>query len=200
MLLNACSDAEPVSGSLPVYDEFQAPPQWLSSADLQQQAPREIAAFTLRDQNDDAVDNGVLKQRYVVANFFFTQCNNQCPKLTAGMRRVQTAFAADNAVQLLSHSVASGLDNATTLSAFADANGVQAQRWRLLSGDGKTIDKIAHDIYLLPDATAGRDRLVHSELFVLLDNKQRVRGFYNGSLDLEIDNLIQDLSKLRDES
>ncbi len=199
-MLAGCHNSDPGPNSvLPLYTQRLGEPIWLSLRELADTAARKLPEFVLTDQNGQAFTPASLQNKFVVANFFFSQCRNQCPQLTAGMKRLQQAFSNNENILLLSHSVAVGLDSPATLNAFATINGVNSARWRLLSGDAQVIDQMARDIYWLPDIVEGRDRLVHSELFVLLDNKQRVRGFYNGSLALEIDNLIHDLTLLQKE-
>ena len=39
--------------------------------------------------------------------------------------------------------------------------------------------------------------MIHTENFILVDKKRRIRGFYDGTKDLEIDRLLSDIEILK---
>ena len=42
--------------------------------------------------------------------------------------------------------------------------------------------------------------MIHTENFVLIDKKKRIRGFYDGTDDLEIQQLLKDIEILKREN
>ena len=74
---------------------------------------------------------------------------------------------------------------------------MEAKDWQFVTGDRKEIFRMAKT-YMV---TAGVDAkaeggYMHSGSFVLIDKQKRVRGFYDGTLADETDELISDIEKL----
>ena len=84
---------------------------------------------------------------------------------------------------LLSHSVTPDIDSVPVLKKYAIEKGVIDSKWNLVTGDKKNIYYIARKSYLAVktgEPSALYD-MVHTENFVLIDSKKRVRGFYDGT-------------------
>lgn len=171
-------------------------PHWLSLSELSA-APRHFPEFELLDQSGKVLQRADLEGQVVVANFFFTGCSTLCPRLRGAMARVHEAYAGAADVRLLSHSVTPELDAPRVLDAYARANGVDGQQWKLLTGERAMIERVAHEGYRVPRAAATDGAVLHTEWLVLLDAQQRVRGIYNGTLPIEVDWLIRDIQLLR---
>jgi protein SCO1/2 len=181
---------------LPVYETSDLTPLWLDARQLQGRDGR-FPGFELQDQAGRPLRRDDLEGRIVVANFFFVGCSTLCPRLRNAMARVRDAVRGDEQILLLSHSVTPEADSAPVLAAYARANGVDGEQWRLLTGSRESILRVAHEGYLVPRPEATRASVLHTELFVLLDQRQRVRGVYNGTLGTEIANLIEDIRVLQ---
>lgn len=96
---------------------------------------------------------------------------------------VQKAFLNNPKVLLLSHSVLPDTDDVPVLKSYAIKNKVNAAKWNLVTGDKAAIYTMARKSYLVvkqgkPDELYD---MVHTENFVLVDSKKRVRGFYDGT-------------------
>ena len=86
-------------------------------------------------------------------------------------------------VKLLSHTVFPETDSVPALKAYAIEHKVDDKQWNLVTGDKKEIYTMARKSYLAvklgkPDELYD---MVHTENFVLVDSKRRVRGFYDGT-------------------
>ena len=182
--------------ALPVFESADLTPVWRSASELHRQAGSHFPAFSLTDQAGRAVARNDLQGRIVVAHFFFTHCSNICPTLISAMGRVRDAYAGQHQVLLLSHSVTPDYDTPVMLKAYAQANHIDGQQWRLLTGSNAEISRVAHDGYFVPRSAVSAQGVIHTELFVLLDGRQRVRGVYNGTLRPEMDQLIGDVKSL----
>jgi protein SCO1/2 len=121
--------------------------------------------------------------------------------MTTNLADVQKAVLNNPKVMLLSHTVFPEVDSIPVLKAYAIKNGVVDSKWNLVTGDKKDIYTMARKSYLA--VKLGRpDQLydmVHTENFVLVDQKRRVRGFYDGTNQDEIKRLLEDINFLCNE-
>jgi protein SCO1 len=192
--LRPANDGAADDTSLPVFDT-DLTPQWRSAAELAQQ-PGRFVAFTLQDQAGRPLTDADLHGKVIVANFFFTHCSSLCPKLTSAMGQVRDAHRGHPRLLLLSHSVTPEYDTPPMLQAYAQTNRIDGRQWRLVTGAPEQMRHVAHEGYRVPRTAIGADGVLHTELFVLLDAKQRVRGLYNGTLRLDVQQLVSDVKTL----
>ncbi|MFT5437705.1 MAG: protein SCO1/2, partial [Ulvibacter sp.] len=140
-----------------------------------------IADFSLINQNGKTVTQTDYKNKIYVADFFFTTCQSICPIMTDNMRQIQEKLKSDNDVMLLSHSVTPEIDSVAQLKKYAVTKGVNDEKWNLVTGDKKQIYELARKSYLVAkDNPEYEFDLIHTENFVLVDTKKRIRGFYDG--------------------
>ena len=189
------------SDRLPIYHPSQLDPRLVDPSLKGQAGEHHILDFTLMDQKGALVSLADVKDRIVVADFFFTTCPTICPKMTKQMVRVQEAFADEDRLMLLSHSVTPEMDSVPVLAAYAELHGANYAQWRFLTGDRKQIYDLARKSYfaVLDEGDGGPDDFVHTENFVLVDPQRRLRGFYDGTSTTDVDRLIGDIRKLLEE-
>ena len=189
------------SDRLPIYHPSQLDPRLVDPSLKGQAGEHHILDFTLMDQKGALVSLADVKDRIVVADFFFTTCPTICPKMTKQMVRVQEAFADEDRLMLLSHSVTPEMDSVPVLAAYAELHGANYAQWRFLTGDRKQIYDLARKSYfaVLDEGDGGPDDFVHTENFVLVDPQRRLRGFYDGTSTTDVDRLIGDIRKLIEE-
>ncbi len=203
----ALIEASPVASSpsaLPYYADGDFTPHWFASA---QEVPADfhaIPAFSLTDQRGRTITEADLDGQISVANFFFTVCPGICPMTTANMKRVQTTFADDDGVALLSHSITPDADSVAVLEAFAEQMGVLADKWHLLTGERDVIYALGKSAYFADDdlgetIAAPDAAFTHTESFFLIDGNRRIRGVYNGMNTASVTQLIEDVRTLQSE-
>ena len=145
------------------------------------------------------MSNVSLRGKLYVAIFFFTQCTSLCPKMLVNFRRIQRAFRDEPRVMLVSHSVMPSVDSEAVLRRYARENGVDSQKWKLLTGDKETIYALARRSYFA-EKRAGltkTDReLLHTENMLIVDGEGRLRGVFNATLPVEADRAIDELKLL----
>ena len=156
----------------------------------------EIPNFSFTNQFGNIVSHEDVQNKVYVANFFFTSCPSICIDLTNNLKIVQNAF--DNEILILSHSVDPEIDTVERLMKYQKINEINGSNWFLLRGNIEEIIKMAQFGYF---AIASIDNhvensLIHTENIVLVDDQQRIRGVYNGTSDLEMRYLIDDINKL----
>ena len=156
----------------------------------------EIPNFSFTNQFGNIVSHEDVQNKVYVANFFFTSCPSICIDLTNNLKIVQNAF--DNEILILSHSVDPEIDTVERLMKYQKINEINGSNWFLLRGNIDEIIKMAQLGYF---AIASIDNhvensLIHTENIVLVDDQQRIRGVYNGTSELEMNYLINDINRL----
>lgn len=159
-----------------------------------------IADFSLINQNGKTITQEDYKDKIYVADFFFTTCQTICPIMTGHMVKIQEALKDDHEVLLLSHTVTPEIDTVAQLKKYALEHGVNDLKWNLVTGDKKEIYDLARKSYLAAkDVPYSDNDLVHTENFVLVDKKKRIRGFYDGTDPDAIEKLLEDIKILEQE-
>jgi protein SCO1/2 len=184
--------------TLPIFNPADVNPELVDSTMQYKSKYHTIADFSFVNQNGDTITQKDYDGKIYVADFFFTTCGSICPKMTANLADVQKAVLDNPKVKLLSHTVFPETDSIPVLKAYAVKNGVVDSKWNLVTGDKKEIYTMARKSYLA--VKLGRpDQLydmVHTENFILVDQKRRVRGFYDGTKKEDIQKLIEDINFL----
>ncbi len=154
------------------------------------------------NQNSQARSFKAWNNKILVTDFFFTACPSICPKVTAAMRSVSVVFNNDKQVQLLSFTVDPKRDSAEKLLQYATKRNDIMTNWEFLTGDKKDIYQLARKHYFLTAAEGdgGEEDFIHSDKIVLEDAQHKIRGYYDGTSDIETQQLIHDIKKLEDEN
>ena len=184
--------------TLKIFDPSDVNPELVDSTMQYKSKSHTIADFSFTNQNGKTITQKDYEGKIYVADFFFTTCGSICPKMTTNLVEVQKAIANNPKVMLLSHTVTPEIDSVPVLKAYALKNGVNDAKWNLVTGDKKDIYTMARKSYLAvklgkPDELYD---MVHTENFVLVDAKRRVRGFYDGTNKDEVKRLIDDINWL----
>ncbi len=124
--------------------------------------------------------------------------------MNVNMSKVYTAFRGNKDVMILSHTVDPMKDSAPALKAYSLRFDADPNQWMFLTGDKKQLYDMARYSYLLnaEDDTAGvkiEDDFIHDKHYTLVDRYGRVRGFYDGLEQSDIDKLIKDINSLLQE-
>ena len=184
--------------TLPIFNPADVNPELVDSTVQYKSKYHTIADFSFVNQNGDTITQKNYEGKIYVADFFFTTCGSICPKMTTNLEEVQKAVLNNPKVMLLSHTVFPEVDSIPVLKAYAVKHGVVDSKWNLVTGDKKEIYTMARKSYLA--VKLGRpDQLydmVHTENFVLVDTKRRVRGFYDGTKKEDVQRLIEDVNWL----
>jgi protein SCO1/2 len=187
--------------TLPIMNPSDVNPELVDSTIQYVSKYHTIADFSFTNQNGKTITQKDYAGKIYVADFFFTTCQTICPIMTDNMVEIQKAVLHNPKVMLLSHSVMPNIDDVPALKAYAIKKGVVDSKWNLVTGDKKAIYGIARKSYLAVK-TANSSELydmVHTENFVLIDTKRRIRGFYDGTKKEDIQRLIADIGFLSSE-
>ncbi len=164
-----------------------------------------IEDFSFKNQNGQWIDSKQLEGKIWVVEYFFATCKGICPVMNKQMQGVQEAYKMDDNVVILSFTVDPKKDSVEALKRYADDHGAIADKWHFFTGDKKELYKLARNsFFVLKPAEAenlgdaGSD-FIHTNNFVLVDQKRRIRGYYDGTDPDEVNELIKDIKRLADE-
>ncbi|MFC4738543.1 SCO family protein [Flavobacterium ponti] len=169
--------------TLPIFTPKDVNPQLVDTTIQHIGYNHKIADFKFTNQNGKTITQKDYKNKIYVADFFFTTCPTICPIMTDNMVWLQDKIKDIPDVMILSHSVTPDIDSVPVLKKYALEKGVLDNKWNLVTGNKKDIYYIARKSYLAVE-TGKPDELydmVHTENFVLIDKKGRIRGFYDGT-------------------
>ena len=183
---------------LPIYNPSMVNPELVDSTVQYISKYHTISDFSFTNQNGKIITQKDYEGKIYVADFFFTTCGSICPKMTTNLAVIQKAIINNPKVMLLSHTVFPETDSVSVLKKYALKNGVLDNKWNLVTGDKKQIYTMARKSYLAVKLGKPNELydMVHTENFVLLDSKRRVRGFYDGTKEEDIQRLIEDINFL----
>jgi protein SCO1 len=196
-----CSQSASVELSLPYYNEPTFSPIFLKNAGEAEKAiTHTIADFSFLNQDSLVIDQRATQGKIHVANFIFTSCGDICPILTKNLKKVSDDFSQDSAVVFLSFSVTPWIDSPSVLNSYKKLNGIDNPHWHFLTGAKSEIYDLARTSYFAEeDIGFSKDssEFLHTEHVILVDEQRKIRGIYNGTLQLDMEQLKQDLFVLR---
>ena len=154
-----------------------------------------IKDFSLLNQNGHKITEEDYNNKIYVADFFFTTCPTICPIMTENMGYLQNKLIDNPEILLVSFSVTPEIDSVQQLKKYALEKNVIDSKWNLLTGNKKEIYHLARKSYLVAknDGDGGKYDMIHTENFVLVDKEKRIRGFYDGTNQSEMDKLLNDI-------
>lgn len=197
---------------LPIYTPAMVNPELVDSLVQHQnnKMKHKIADFSFQNQNNKTITQNDYKDVIYVADFFFTTCPTICPIMTDNMMWLQEQIKDMPDVKLLSFSVTPDIDTPEVLRKYADEKGVIDAKWNMVTGNQKDIYYLARQSFLaVKTGTMGElYDMVHTENFILVDKKGRIRGFYDGTNLKEnkgddtknVTQLLEDVKWLRSKS
>ena len=187
---------------IPFYNSSDFTPLFLSNKlDIDQKINHRISDFKFKDHNNKIISNDSIEGKIHVANFFFTSCINICPNMTNNLKLVSDAFFNHQRVKILSFSVMPSIDDQKKLNDYKKYHEIKSGNWHFLTGDKKEIYKLARESYFAEEKiglSGDLNDFLHTEYLILVDHKKRIRGIFNGSLRLDVIQLINDIKILLD--
>jgi protein SCO1/2 len=156
----------------------------------------QLPEFALVDQNEQAFTRDTMEGDIWVSAFVFTHCKSTCPRLTAHMKGLQTRVSDVPSANFVSVSVDPRNDTPEVIKTYMTKNALDERNWRFVTGDEEAIRHVVAEGFKVPigddeSRVAGSDEIMHSNSFVLVDDKAQVRGYYrannDGIADLERD-------------
>lgn len=161
-----------------------------------------ISPFEFENQDGKIFSSDGEKNKIIIANFFFTSCAGICPNMMNHVKQVQGFFLQDSDIHFISFTVDPKRDNAPRLKWYAGQFHIKPDNWDLLTGKKNEIYKLARKSFYLTanEGDGGENDFIHSQQLVLIDKSKHIRGYYNGTDDHSMKQLIHDIKKLEHEN
>ena len=209
-LFTACSNQQPPHStkqkSLPYFGEFDIE---LTNMPDGSQKPDTlyypIPKFSFINQDSSIITRENYEGFITLVDFFFTDWPTIFPMMSAQMARLQDKFQKENPdlpIRFLSFSVKPEADTPQKLKAYSQKIGADLSRWNFLTGKASDIYDLAQYGFLLtafPSDTA-QGGIFHTDKVTLLDKTMRMRGYYDGTSTLSMDQLFTDAIQLSKET
>jgi len=164
-----------------------------------------IGDFLFVNQDGKIIGLKDVKNKVFVAEYFFTTCQTICPLMNNQMQRVQETFLNEMDFSILSFTVNPEVDSVSQLKRYSLERKAKNGKWHFLTGKKEKLYEVARKSFFLlkkseveNQGDVGTD-FIHTNNFVLIDKKQRIRGYYDGTNPKEVDKLIQDAKLILNE-
>ncbi len=132
-----------------------------------------------------------LKDKLYVASFLFTRCGSICPKMTSQLSRIQEFYKNNSELHIVSFTVDPEYDNVSVLKEYAASYRAMDNKWSFLTGSKELIYKVAKDDFKVNALENSNDPndFIHSDKLILVDWFGRIRGYYDGTSQKEVNRL-----------
>ena len=159
---------------------------------------RTIPAFQFLNQDSAVVTNKTFDGSIYVADFFFTSCPTICPTMHRNLLKVYHKYLNNPEVKFASHTIDVKYDTPSRMKAYANKLGIKGNQWEFLWGTRDSIYALAERNYLVSvhqdkEAPGG---FIHQGYLVLVDKDKRIRGAYDGTVDEQVQQLMDDMDVL----
>jgi protein SCO1/2 len=161
-----------------------------------------LPAFQLTDQAGRPFGSQELEGKTWVASFIFTRCATICPSITAKMTRIQDRTRnLGAAFHLVSFSVDPEYDTPERLEAYARAHRASPRLWSFLTGpEAQVKEAVVSGLKIAVGREKGDDGrfdgIFHGSHLVLVDQRGRVRGYYDSDDGEVVDHVVRDAGLL----
>lgn len=199
------SYTKPKKEILPIYNPVDLNPEVVDTELLRIGRGHTIGDFEFTNQESRKITNKDVEGKVYVVEYFFTTCGTICPMMNKQMQRVQEEHSEKQDVKILSFTVDPETDDVEQMKLYADTHHANSNQWWFLTGKKEDLYLLARkSFFVLKPAEAqnlgdaGSD-FIHTNNFVLVDRKMRIRGYYDGTSTKEVDKLIKDIDLLLEE-
>jgi len=157
-----------------------------------------IGNFNFINQNNKNVTDSFVKGKVWIANFFFSRCGTVCPIMSSNLSVIQSQFLNNKNFRIVSFSCDPENDQPKELLEYAQRNHADINQWQFATGDKIALYRFARNNLQLTatNGDGGVNDFIHSQNLVLIDKEGFIRGYYDGTNEDQIQQLIKDIHKL----
>lgn len=200
LLAVACVKGPQKQKKLPVLGAEEILVKDENGEDILDTVYKTIHQFEFLNQDRKTITASEFAGDIYVVDFFFTSCPTICPKMTAQMLRVYEKFDGEERVKFLSHTIDTRHDTAEVLKAYANKLGIDHNKWHFVTGEHDSIYNIAeHYLVAAAEDSTAPGGYIHGGAFVLMDGTHHIRGYYDGTMQYDVDQLMLDIEVLLEE-
>ena len=184
---------------LPIYNPVDIEEDLVDPELLRVGMGHKIGDFSFQNQDGKTITQDVVKNHVYVAEYFFTTCKSICPIMNNQMQRVQKAYKDEDAFKILSFTVDPEIDTVAQMKWYADSHGAIKNKWHFLTGEKEELYQLARKSFFLlkpsevPKLGDGGSDFIHTNNFVLIDRLGRIRGYYDGTDEDEVNGLCEEI-------
>lgn len=160
-----------------------------------------IPPFEAINQNGEVINNESLKGNIYIAEFFFTSCPTICPIMTEQLFRVHEKFKSEDRLKIVSFTLDPEYDTPEKLQDHAVRRGIDIHQWWFLNDKKSETYELAQKGYFVTalEDSSEPGGIVHSGKVSLIDKKGRIRAYYDGTIEADVNVLINDIATLLEE-
>ena len=150
----------------------------------------DVPPFALTSEQAKPFSSASLQGQVWIADFIFTNCPGPCLRMSAQMKTLQDKTQS----RLISFTVDPARDTPQVLAKYALRHRAQPNRWTFLTGPKDQLNYLSRTVFKIGDIEAD---LTHSTRLILVDQKMRIRGFYDSADPDEMAKLLAGIESLR---
>lgn len=156
-----------------------------------------VPAATLIDERGETLPLDALRGEVAIYNFVFTRCAGSCPLMTKKMQWLTQQFDDESLMRFVSVSVDPENDTPAVLAEHA-GRVRNDERWIFLTGTREQVIDLSVGGFKLAAGDAGSEAepVVHSNKFILVDQKGQIRGYYESQTAESLESLVRDAKSL----
>jgi protein SCO1/2 len=143
-----------------------------------------LPEFEFTERSGEPFGLNEMRGKINVVDFFFSNCHGPCPIMNGNIRELYDLYESSDRIQFVSISVDPARDTLLRLQEYAKEMGVVDFRWVFLRAPIDSVADLMENGFMLAaeDLPGG-----HTTQFVLVDNLGRIRGYYSGIDDAEVE-------------
>jgi len=151
-----------------------------------------VPNFSLINFDGKEITSSILNDKITIVNFMFTQCEDACIVMSENLSLLQERFSQSNDIQFLSITTDPEFDSKEVLSDYNNKYS-NKNNWFFLRGDLIDIINLSEKGFFL---SAKLLPAGHSTRFILVDQNNQIRKYYEGTVDANIYELQSDIVTL----
>ena len=199
-LLNSCIERVQEKNELKIYGSKELLTTNDQGEEVIENVTLHIDRFEVVNQDSQIVTAANFKGKIYIVDFFFTHCPTICPVMTKNMAKIYDAYEEDNEILFLSHTIDFKNDTIPQLKKYANKIGISSKKWHMVyAGKENTFDLAKQYMVSAAEDPNSPGGYMHSGAFILMDGQHRIRGYYDGTLEEDTDQLIADIKVLKKE-
>jgi protein SCO1/2 len=188
--------------TLPIFGEREVIVNTVDGKEQTDTVYHTIPPFNFIDEDGKSFGSTNLENKFYVAAYFFTQCPSICKDMSTNLKYLSGRVADFKDVEIVSFSCDPERDTVEALKEYAQRYEYTSGQWHFLTGNKDSLYTLAIKGFLIPTSedVLAPGGFLHSEQFVLIDKKKRIRGFYDGTNLREVKRLIDEIKVLKAEA
>jgi protein SCO1/2 len=112
------------------------------------------------------------------------------------LNAVAANYTKNKMVYFVSITVDPWRDSAATLKKYADDLKPATKQWLFLTGDTNTVYNLARKGFLVNAVQTGKTDFIYSDKVMLVDRDKRIRGYYTGASQVDMERLDNEIKVL----